>query len=309
MQTVVVGAINWDINLFVQAFPTKGEEVVVKRITHVPGGKGGNAAVAAARILGPNKAAVFGGLGKDWIATEHIRIFQSEGVDITGIKMNADVESGQAFIVIDQNGDNIIHTHFGANATLDPEDLDDPTRQKILADVKIVTIIDPPFDTALKLARESKRLRKIIAWDPGVKSEFGLHKAGPLLENVDYVVANESEMKNLTGTYDDKDGAARLIEMNGHVKVIAKLGSKGSALYWEQKRVMVPALDLESRGLKVVNTVGCGDAFLGAFVAALAEGRSDSEALSWGNCAGSLKATKAETRGGPDRETLLGYVG
>ncbi|HKM77687.1 MAG TPA: PfkB family carbohydrate kinase, partial [Candidatus Bathyarchaeia archaeon] len=68
------------------------------------------------------------------------------------------------------------------------------------------------------------------------------------------------------------------------------------------------ALDIELVGLKVVNTVGCGDAFLGAFVAALSEGRSDVEALKWGNCAGGLKATRSETRGSPDRDTLLRHL-
>jgi len=54
--------------------------------------------------------------------------------------------------------------------------------------------------------------------------------------------------------------------------------------------------------------VGCGDAFLGAFVASLSEGRSDEEALEWANCAAGLKATRPETRGSPDRMTLLKYL-
>jgi len=60
--------------------------------------------------------------------------------------------------------------------------------------------------------------------------------------------------------------------------------------------------------LKVVNTVGCGDAFLGAFVSALSEGLSDLDALRWGNCAGGLKATRFETRGSPSREMILKYL-
>jgi sugar/nucleoside kinase (ribokinase family) len=75
-----------------------------------------------------------------------------------------------------------------------------------------------------------------------------------------------------------------------------------------KKRVVSPALDLKKLGMKVVNSVGCGDAFLGAFVAALVEGLADSEALTWANVAGSLKATRIETRGSPDKKTLLQYV-
>src|SRR5208282_3214714 len=62
IKTVVIGAINWDISLFVKKFPREGEEVVVGRILRVPGGKAGNVAVAAARLLGPDQSAIFGDL-------------------------------------------------------------------------------------------------------------------------------------------------------------------------------------------------------------------------------------------------------
>ena len=62
LKTVVIGAINWDINLFMKSLPLKGEEVVVGHITRVPGGKGGNVAVAVARLLGPKQTAILGGL-------------------------------------------------------------------------------------------------------------------------------------------------------------------------------------------------------------------------------------------------------
>jgi len=301
----VIGAINWDINLFIRNFPQKGEEVRVRNITRVAGGKGGNVAVAAARILGPSRVAIIGGLGNDAIATEQIRIFQQEGVVVSGIKTSPEVESGQAYIVIDENGENIIHTFFGANATVTPEDLDEPSRRELLSQTAVVTIMDPLFETSLRLAREAKQMSKVVAWDPGVRSELGIEGVAPLIENVDYVAANESELANLAGTKDPGKAAERIIQFNNKVKVAAKLGGRGCALYTKDEKVELPALDLRARGLKVVNTVGCGDAFLGAFVAALSEGRSDLEALKWGNCAAGLKATREETRGCPDRETLL----
>jgi ribokinase len=308
LKTIVIGAVNWDINLFVRKFPKKGEEVVVSRITRVPGGKAGNVAVAAARLLGPDQAAILGGLGKDSIASEQVRIFQEEGVVTSGLKFTPETESGQAYIVIDEKGNNIIHTHLGANAAITPEDLDDPTRQQLISEAAVITIMDPPFETALKLARSSRRLNKTVAWDPGVKSELGVKGVRELLQSVDYVVANESECKNLTGVKNPTQAAKKLIKTNAKLKVITKLGSKGATLHYGRKRIFSDCLDLRSRRLRVVNTVGCGDAFLGAFVAALSEGRSNEEALRWGNCAGGLKATRPETRGSPDRETLLKYL-
>jgi ribokinase len=309
IRTVVIGAINWDINLFIKKFPREGEEVVVNNITRLPGGKAGNVAVAAARLLGPDQVAILGGLGKDQIAPEQVRIFEEEGVVVSGLTFSLEAESGQAYILIDERGNNIIYTHFGANATITPGDLDDPTRKQLIAEASIITIMDPPFETSLALAREAKHLGKIVAWDPGVKSELGVKGVRTLLEYVDYVVANESECENLTGLWNPAQAAKRLIRENEALKVITKLGSAGAALHNREKRVAVSCLDLKIHSLKVVSTVGCGDAFLGAFVASLAEGRSDLDALKWANCAAGLKASRPETRGGPDRATLLKYLG
>lgn len=308
LKTLVIGAINWDINLFVKKFPRGGEEVVVAHITRVPGGKAGNVAVAAARLLGPNQAAIIGGLGKDFIASEQVKIFEQEGVVVSGLKFNENVESGQAYIVIDEEGENIIHTHFGANATLTPDDLDTAERRKLVSEAAVITIMDPPFETALKLAKDVKRLGKTVAWDPGIKSTLGAESVRNLVENTDYVVANQSEVKNLTGTNDPEKGAAELMRLNPRLKVVTKLGAKGVQMYHENNKTVVGPFDLNSYGMKVVNTVGCGDAFLGAFVAALAEGHTDQESLRWANCAGGMKATRQETRGSPNRAELLRHL-
>jgi len=98
------------------------------------------------------------------------------------------------------------------------------------------------------------------------------------------------------------------MKLNPRLKVVTKLGAKGVQLYHENKKTAVGALDLDSHGMKVVNTVGCGDAFLGAFVAALSEGLSDHESLRWANCAGGMKATRHETRGSPNRPELLKHL-
>jgi ribokinase len=308
LRALVIGAINWDINLFVKEFPRGGEEVVVTRITRVPGGKAGNVAVAAARLLGRGQTAIIGGLGKDSIASDHVRIFQQEGVVVSGLKFNENTESGQAYIVIDGKGENIIHTYFGANATVNPDDLNAPERKKLISETGVVAIMDPPYETALKLAEEAKRIGKTVAWDPGVKSSLGTESVKRLLENVDYVVANESEIENLTRNTDPEKGAATLMKLNMRLKVVTKLGARGVRMYYEDRKIGVEQFDLKSHGMTVVNTVGCGDAFLGAFVAALSEGHSDEIALRWGNCAGGLKATRQETRGSPSRAELLKHL-
>jgi ribokinase len=178
----------------------------------------------------------------------------------------------------------------------------------LISEAAVITIMDPPYETALKLAKESKRLGKVVAWDPGNKSTLGVASVRNLLENIDYIVANESEVENLTGTAKPEEGATELMRFNARLKVITKLGAKGVQMFHENKRMVQQPFDLSSHGLRVVSTVGCGDAFLGAFVAALAEGHADQESLRWANCAGAMKATRQETRGSLTRAELLKHL-
>jgi len=94
--------------------------------------------------------------------------------------------------------------------------------------------------------------------------------------------------------------------VQGGVKAIIKHGREGCTLCSgdTETPVHVDAVPLEKLGLDVVNTVGCGDAFIGAFAAAKVEGADDREALHQGCAAGSFKATRKETRGGPTAEQL-----
>jgi ribokinase len=304
----VSGAINWDINLFVDRFPEIGEEIPVNKITRVPGGKAANVAVASARILGPGEVALIGCLGRDDIARQQIEILRGEGVEVSGIKIDDESESGQAYIVIDRNGRNIINTFFGANLKLTPNDLYTPHISSLIHDSSIFVLIDPPLETIKCISKMAKSFRKTVMWDAGVRSTMGLERLKEVLSNVNYLVVNEVEVKNLTGEHNPEKAWEKLSEINGDLHLIVKLGSRGCMLIDQRRIIMVPGVNLKEMGLNVVNTVGCGDAFLGVFAAYKVLGLSDLEALEMANLAGALKATKAETRGSPSRENLEKYI-
>jgi len=305
----VAGAINWDINLFVERFPEIGEEVPVNRITRVPGGKAANVAVASARILGPEQAALIGCLGRDAIADQQIKILKDEGVVVSGIKFSRDGESGQAYIIIDRDGRNIINTLFGANLKLLPEDLHSPEIFNLLLEASIVTLIDPPIKTIESAAFLAEEQDKMVVWDAGVRSVLGIGKLEAVLKSLDYLVINQVEVKNLTGEKDPPKAWDRLSKVNERLRLIVKLGERGCSLISSGKMMIVPAIDLEELGLRVVNTVGCGDAFLGVFIAYKAQGLGDEEALERANLAGALKATRSETRGSPTKDEIERYLG
>lgn len=307
LDLITCGAINWDINLFMPRLPRRGEEVPIDEIQRVSGGTAANVAVASARILGKKRVAFIGALGNDEIAEKQRSILWEEGVDDSGILYVQGEESGQAYISIGGDGENEIHTYFGANLRLDGACLRDPVRKKLIEGARVCVIMDPPIETARCLAGICHNYGVTVIWDPGVYAERGLETLMPTLANTDYFILNHLEYENLLGTDSAHKIAATMHEKARGLKCIIKHGAEGCTLTQDSVNAMihVDAVPLEKLGMTVVNRVGCGDAFIGGFASAKVEGLNDTEALRWGNVGGSFKATRKETRGGPTKEQLL----
>jgi len=304
---ICCGAINWDINLFMERLPRTGEEVPVTEIQRVSGGTAANVSVAAARILGPGRVAFIGALGVDDVAEQQIRVLGEEGVDSGGVVRVPGEESGQAYISIGGDGSNEIHTYFGANLRLTGAHMQDPERESLVRKSRVCVIMDPPIEAAEALAALCRENGVTVMWDPGVYAENGLKALLPTLRNTDYFILNHLEYENLLGT---SEPGAVMRALHGHVrgiKAVIKHGARGSTLCLDPSGVTIvmDAVPLDRLGLKVVNTVGCGDAFIGGFASAKVEGMGDMEALRRASAAGSFKATRKETRGGPTRQELL----
>ena len=304
---VCCGAINWDINLFMDRLPRIGEEVPVHDIQRVSGGTAANVSVAAARILGPGRVAFIGALGEDDIAEEQLSILEEEGVVSSGVLRVPGVESGQAYITIGSKGENEIHTYFGANLSLTRQSLQEPERLGLIEGARVAVIMDPPLETAEAMAELCQSHGVTVIWDPGVYAELGIEALSHVLGNVDYFILNHIEFENLLDTSDPVEVGGLLTAENRGMKAIIKKGAEGCVLCGGSQGdiIRIGAVPLERLGLKVVNTVGCGDAFIGAFAAAKVEGMDDGEALRRGCAAGSFKATKLETRGGPTAGELV----
>jgi ribokinase len=305
VELICLGAINWDINLFMERLPRNGEEVPVKEIQRVSGGTAANVCVAAARILGRDKVAFIGALGDDRIAEEQIRILVDEGVDPSGILIVHGEESGQAYISISKDGANEIHTYFGANLRITGDHIADEERLGLIKGTKVCVIMDPPIETAKRMAKLCRRYGVKVIWDPGVYAEEGLPALLPTLANVDYFILNHIEYENLLGTSDPRTVLRELGRATNDMTCIIKHGADGCILCEDNGTIIqMEAAPLADLGLKVVNTVGCGDAFIGGFAAGLVEGLSHIDALRQASAAGSYKATKIETRGGPTKDQL-----
>jgi ribokinase len=303
---VVCGAINWDISCFVERLPVQGEEVIVKNITRVSGGTGGNIAVAAARILGTREVALIGALGKDEIARRQIAALEDEGVITDGIEYIEGVESGQAYILIDGTGQNVIASYLGANARLTREHLNNAQIKQQLEECRGIVLTDPPLEVAGKLIKLAKQHSVPLLWDPGILIDPNRDVVQSLAGEAEVLFLNETEASALLGTDGLNETLQKLKELGFANHVVLKLGARGAAMLEPASGLIVeaPALPLEELGLNVVSTVGCGDAFAGVFAAYYVIGNDPRQSLIMASTAAGLNATRPETRGSPARTAL-----
>jgi ribokinase len=303
---VVCGAINWDISCFVEHLPVPGEEVTVKHITRVSGGTGGNVAVAAARILGAREVALIGALGKDDIARQQIDALEAEGVMTVGIQQIAGEESGQAHILIDRAGENIIASHLGANARLGVGHLNKAKVKQQLQECRGIVLTDPPLEVVEELINLAKRRGIPLLWDPGILIDPNREPLLSLAREAQVLFLNETEASALLGTSKVNTSLQRLRKLAFSNHTVLKLGAQGAAMLEPASGTVVEvlALPLKKLGLNVVNTVGCGDVFAGVFAAYHVLGSGLEQSLIMASAAAGLNATRPETRGSPSRAKL-----
>lgn len=306
-KVLICGAINWDTTLFVERLPNPGQEIRVMRVASEPGGKGANTAVAAAKILAKNSVATIGMLGVDDIADRQLRILQDEGIDTTLILGSDTLLSGQAYVIVDKNGEDMILTYQAANLAIMPEFVKSSKVLSAIEESSMVIVIDPPLDVAAALIVNSKDRGKTIIWAPALLTNYGFPVLEQYIRDVDYLILNQQEAKSLTSIHDGIQACTNISNaISG--KVVVTLGYEGCMLCSDGKGKKIAPLHLSLSGLNVASTVGAGDTLVGAFAAFKVKGFEDARALYLANIAAALKATRQETRASPTYEEIQRYV-
>jgi ribokinase len=306
---LVCGAINWDTTLFVERFPNPGEEVRATKVISVPGGKAANTAVAGAKILGTNNVGVIGMLGADSIAENQIKILENEGIDTSLIFRHEGMPSGQAYVIVDRKGENVILTYQAANLAIMPEEVAQPKVLSAIDNSSTVIVIDPPLDTAGSLITYASNACKRIIWSPALLTSYGISALQKYLSHVDYLILNQQEAGSLISIEDGVEACSKISNSLSGINVVVTLGDKGCTLCTNGKNMIIPPLDFDSSShLGIVSTVGAGDAFLGAFGAFKLKGFEDAQALYLANVAAALKASREDTRASPTFEEITRHA-
>lgn len=300
-KVTIVGSFNMDLSVRTPRMPVPGETLLGGPFTTGPGGKGANQAVAAAR-LGADVSMLVK-LGQDVFGNQAAENLIREGINPETILRTDQTHTGVAFIIVDNTGENLIVVAGGANNQITPEDVERARTTLTSADI-LLTQLEIPMETVAYAVK--------IAHDAGVKVVLNPAPGQPLspdlLQRIDILTPNETEAQTITGlpvtNVAEAEEAGRHLLRSGVKAAVITLGSKGSLVVTAEGSTLVPG-----RSVKVVDTTGAGDAFSGALVVALGEGKGLVEAAAFANAAAALQVTKPGTSPAmPYRDEVLAFM-
>lgn len=298
VQLVVVGSMMIDQITYCSRFPADGETLVATSYAQGFGGKGANQAVMAAR-LGATVAFV-GCLGDDALGDAVVANFATAGVDATDVARAPGLPSGVAPIWVDSDGTNRILIAPGANDALSVDHVSRAlVRRTRNAHVVLAQLETPQSATAAA-----------FGWGRGVGAITVLNPAPAapvlpaILEQVGWIVANESEFAIVSGYSSDLENVA-LAAQRWRCGVVVTLGAAGALFATPGQETAA----VESPAVSAVDTTGAGDAFVGAFTVGLAAGLTPLDAVRLGCASGSLSVRQRGTQTSyPTRDDVLASI-
>jgi ribokinase len=283
-EIIVVGSINLDLVVNSARIPQKGETVHGHSFQTFFGGKGANQAVAASR-LGAT-VTMIGKVGTDSFGSELLHGLKAAGVHTNCVR-RAKGSSGVALITTDRDAQNSIVVVPGANGQLNPEDLD-RYRNRIESAAIVLVQLEIPMSTVEHLASFTSKTGVPLMLDPAP----AMRLSRKLLRSVTWLTPNETESAALLGDpsrSSSVDSIADQILSLGCRNVILKLGAKGVYLAGKDTARLI----VKGFKVKPVDTTAAGDAFNGAFAAALVRGENSEDAARFACAVAAISVTRA----------------
>ncbi|WP_107850480.1 ribokinase [Oceanimonas marisflavi] len=283
MTLTVTGSINIDHVIRLPQFPRPGETLTGSDYRIVPGGKGANQAVAAARAGADTRLVAC--VGEDAMAKTLLDGFAADGININAIDTVAGVNTGVALIQVNDAGENTIALAAGANAELTPARLEH--HASALYCKQLLLQLEIPLETNLAAARAAREQGAQVILNPAPARAL----PAELLALVDLITPNETEAERLTGiAVSDESGAdaaAKVLHASGIATVIITLGARGVWLSEQGQGRRIPGFSVQA-----VDTTAAGDTFNGALVAALQQGMALEPAVRFAQGAAAISVTR-----------------
>ena len=297
----VVGSLNMDLVVQTPALPLPGQTLLGGPFATFPGGKGANQAVAAARAGA--RVVMVGCVGDDSYGPILRRGLDAEGIDTRYVTTRHDTASGVALIAVAPDGQNTIIVAPGANAALAVAGIDHAAEEIRSSDALLIQL-EVPLPAIVRAAEIAREAGTIVVLNPAPAQPL----PGDVLALADFVVPNETEAAALTGItphdWTTAETAARALLGQRKGSTVITLGSRGALLLHGGTATRQPAFKVDA-----VDATAAGDAFLGAFAVALAEGRPPEEAVRWGAAAGALAAATVGAQPSlPRHEALASFL-
>ena len=262
---VVVGSCNLDLVSNTDHLPSPGETLRATDYAEHAGGKGLNQAVACARMGA--RTAFIGCVGDDSAGTMLRELLNSEGIDTSQL-ITVDAPTGRAFITVDSSGENTIVIVAGANAYVGKTAITIPKSKVILAQLEIsISIV---MDVFARARKDGTTI--VLNPAPAIKLSH------ELLSLCDIAVPNETESAALGGTH--------ALLHAGVSTVITTMGEHGAEITDTTSTTPIAPHKVEH-----IDTVGAGDAFVGALCAEIARGATIRDAAKVASIAGALATT------------------
>ena len=278
---LVVGSINMDLVGTADHIPAAGETILGTDFQMHPGGKGANQAVAAARL--GVQVQMISQLGSDDIGSQLRAGLSKAGVDTTPIG-TVQGASGVALITVAANGENSIVVAPGANSQVTPAWLDQQAAYIRKAGI-VLAQLEIPLETVVHLAKLCADANVPLILDPAPARDL----PAELFKQVAWFTPNETEAAHYIGeTEKNLNRSAQQFQAKGVGGVILKLGAKGSFLATKSGT----EARIQPFQVKAIDSTGAGDAFNGAFAAALTLGQSPLEAAIFASAASAISVTR-----------------
>ncbi|WP_296654473.1 ribokinase [Paraburkholderia sp.] len=286
-RVAVVGSLNMDLVVRAPRLPQPGETLAGSAFAQVAGGKGGNQAVAAARLGA--RVAIIGCVGADANGEQLRAGLVAQDIDCAALEISPRAPTGMALIVVDEASQNTIVIVAGSNGEVSPSTIAQHEAVLAQADIVVCQLETPPDSVHAALAA-AKRLGKTTILNPAPAT-------GPLpadwLPLVDYLVPNELEASALTGlpasTPAEAARAALALRDAGARNVLVTLGAQGVCALLDD----APPAHWPAPRVTAVDTTAAGDTFIGALAARLAHGVAAPAAVQFALRAAAVSVTRA----------------